>query len=73
MQLLLNIKDQDKASLLMAFLKSLNYVNSVEEVEDSKNFVIAESHKKLVRDRVKKSKASDLLDWDIIQDDFKGI
>jgi hypothetical protein len=73
MQLLLNIKDQDKASLLMAFLKSLNYVNSVEEVKGSENFIITESHKKIVRDRVKKSKAADLLNWDTIQDDFKGI
>ncbi len=70
MQLLLNIKDKSKATLLMEFLRSLNYVTSIEEVELDE---IPEAHKKLVRDRIKKSKESTLLDWDSVKNDFNGI
>jgi len=70
MQLLLNIKDNSKAALLMEFLKSLNYVNSIKEVEAQP---IPEPHKKLVRERIKKSKESTLLDWDTVKNDFDGI
>jgi hypothetical protein len=69
MQLLLNIKDNSKAALLMEFLKSLNYVSSIKEVDTE----IPEAHKKLVRERIKKSKESALLDWDSVKNDFDGI
>ena len=70
MQLLLNIKDNSKAALLKEFLKGLTYVSSIREVESQE---ILEAHKKLVRERIKKSKESDLLDWESIKDDFDGI
>ena len=73
MQLLLSVKDKAKANLLLEFLKSLNYVNSVEQVDDEQDFEVLESHKKLVRDRIKNSKASDLLDWETIKNNFDGI
>lgn len=70
MQLLLNIKDNAKAALLMQFLKSLNYVSSIKEVDADE---IPEAHKKIVRERIKKSKERDLLDWDVVKNDFDGI
>ncbi len=70
MQLLLNIKDNAKAALLMEFLKSLHYVSSIKEVESQQ---IPEAHKKLVRGRIKKSKESALLDWDSVKNYFDGI
>ena len=34
---------------------------------------IPKEHKALVRERIKNSKASELLDWEKVQDDFDGI
>ena len=34
---------------------------------------IPEQHKALVRDRIKKSKVADLLDWESVKNDFDGI
>lgn len=34
---------------------------------------IPEEHKVMVRERIKNSKASDLLDWENVKDDFDGI
>ena len=34
---------------------------------------IPEQHKALVRERIKNSKATNLLDWDNVKDDFDGI
>ena len=73
MQLLLNIKDKNKAALLFEFLKSLNYVSSVKQVDDIQIFDIPVEHKTLVRERIKNSKDSELLDWDNVKDDFDGI
>lgn len=50
MQLLLNIKDQSKAILLMEFLKSLNYISSIKQVEDNH---IPEWHKSILNNRLK--------------------
>lgn len=41
--------------------------------ESSINEDIPEQHKTLVRERIKNSKASELLDWDNVKDDFDGI
>lgn len=54
MQLLLNIKDKNKAALLMEFLKSLNYVNSVKQVDEKQLFDIPEWHKPILDKRLKK-------------------
>ncbi len=73
MQLLLNIKDKGKAALLLEFLKTLNYVSSVKQVDDNQMPDIPEEHKTLVRKRIKNSNAEELLDWNTIKDDFDGI
>lgn len=73
MQLILDIKDKNKAALLLEFLKSLNYVSSVKQVDDAQVLDIPEQHKALVRERIKNSKDSELLDWDKVKDDFDGI
>ena len=70
MQLLLNINDNSKAVLLMEFLKSLNYISSVRELDSTD---IPEAHKNLVRQRIKTSNESTLLDWDTVKTDFDGI
>lgn len=62
MQLLLNIKDKNKAALLLEFLKSLNYVTSVKQVdEETSDFTIPEEHQLLVDERRKTAKASDYI------------
>lgn len=37
------------------------------------NESIPEAHKTLVRERIKNSKANELLDWNKVQNDFDGI
>ncbi|MFY9308198.1 MAG: hypothetical protein WAQ28_04020 [Bacteroidia bacterium] len=62
MQLLLNIKDKNKAALLLEFLKSLNYVSSVKQVDDeTSDFTITDEDKRLVDERRKSAKASDYM------------
>jgi hypothetical protein len=58
MQLLLNIKDKTKAALLLEFLKSLNYVSSVKEVDEKQMFEIPEWHKQELDRRMKKHLAN---------------
>lgn len=41
--------------------------------KDSSIEEIPHHHKSFVRDRIKNSKAKELLDWENIQDDFDGI
>lgn len=41
--------------------------------ENIANDDIPGQHKALVRERIKNSKASELLDWDNVKDDFDGI
>ena len=61
MQLILNVKDKNKATLLLEFLKSLNYVNSVEQVDDEQGFEVPEWQQKIVLDRIKNSKPEDYI------------
>lgn len=62
MQLLLNIKDKNKAALLFEFLKSLNYVSSVEQVEDElAEASISDETKNLVDERRKTAKTTDYM------------
>lgn len=58
MQLLLNIKNNTKATLLAEFLKSLNYVSSVEEINDAP---IPPTHQKLVLNRIKNTKPQEYI------------
>jgi hypothetical protein len=41
--------------------------------ENSNNDVIPMEHKNMVRERIKNSKATELLDWDDVKKDFDGI
>lgn len=62
MQLLLNIKDNSKAVLLMEFLKSLSYI-SVEEV-DKTTISLTDEQKNILDERRATSKANDFIPWD---------
>lgn len=52
MQLLLNIKDNNKATLLFEFLKSLNYVSSIKQIEDEQSIEIPDWQKDGVMKRL---------------------
>jgi hypothetical protein len=62
MQLLLNIKDNSKAALLMEFLKSLSYI-SVEEV-DKTTVSLTDEQKNILDERRATAKADDFIPWD---------
>jgi hypothetical protein len=72
-QLIVNIKDKNKAALLLEFLKSLNYVSSVKQMDGAQVLDIPEEHKAQVRERIKNSKDSELLDWNNVKNNFDGI
>lgn len=69
MQLLLDIKDKNKAALLLEFLKSLNYI-SVKELSDN-DVIVSEAEKNIMRERVKKAKPENFKNWDDIKNSFK--
>jgi hypothetical protein len=71
MQLVLNITDKAKANLLLEFLKSLNYVNSVKEVEEEQDFDVPEWHKKIVLDRIKNAKPENYIAWKDFKKELK--
>lgn len=62
MQLLLDIKDNSKAGILLEFLKSLNYV-SVEEVEKSK-INLTEKEKRILDKRRVSVVEEDFIPWE---------
>ena len=61
---------EEKMEALKAFLKALKIKFEVPKNDD---FEIPDSHKKVVRERVKKSKTDELLDWDEVKNNFNGI
>lgn len=67
-QLLLNITDEKKASKLIEFLRTLNYINIQELSEE--NIQITEAEKKLMRKRLKNAKEEDFKDWDEIKEKY---
>ncbi len=71
MQLLLNIKDSNKANVLLEFLKSLNYINSIKQVEEDQNFEVPEWHKKIVLDRIKTSTPQSFKPWSEVKKQLK--
>ena len=71
MQLLLNVKDKNKAALLLEFLKSLNYVNSVEQVDEEQDFEVPEWQQKIVLDRINTSKPEDYVAWKDFKKELK--
>ena len=60
-QLLLNITDKKKATKLIEFLKTLNYINIQEFTEE--NIMIPEAEKELMRNRLENAKEEDFKDW----------
>ena len=58
-----------KANIFLEFMRSISFIKKIEEVSDS---IIPEEHKKLVRERIKKSTENPerLLDWDKVKDNF---
>lgn len=67
-QLLLNISDEKKASKLIKFLRTLNYINIQELSED--NIIIPESEKELMRKRFENAQEEDFKDWEEIKKKF---
>lgn len=64
-QLLLNISDEKKASKLIEFLKTLNYINILELSEE--NMMIPEAEKELMRKRLKNAKEEDFKDCEEVK------
>lgn len=71
MQLLLNVKDKNKANLLLEFLKSLNYVNSIEQLDEEQDIEIPEWHKKIVLDRIQTSTPENFKTWSEVKNQLK--
>ncbi len=67
-QLLLNITDKKKATKLIEFLKTLNYI-SIHEFNEENN-MIPEAEKELMRNRLESSKEEDFKDWDELKKKF---
>ncbi|HLV42266.1 MAG TPA: hypothetical protein VKY37_08305 [Brumimicrobium sp.] len=67
-QILLNITDKKKATKLIEFLKTLNYINIQEFTEE--NIMLPEAEKELMRNRLENSKEEDFKDWDEIKKKF---
>ena len=68
-QLLVNIKDDRKLSVLLDFLKSLNYI-SVEQLEENYTLV-TESEKAIMRARLKNSKTDNFKPWKEVKNNLK--
>ncbi|MDR9399666.1 MAG: hypothetical protein RI562_11445 [Salibacter sp.] len=64
-QLLLNISDEKKASKLIEFLKTLNYIDIHELTEE--DILIPEEEKGLMRKRLENAKEEDFNDWDKVK------
>ncbi len=68
-QVILNIPDKE-LDFFMTLVQKFKY-QLVKNTDDLTH--ISEEHKTLVRERIKNSKASDLLDWETEKDNFDGI
>ncbi len=60
----------DQLNALKAVVKALKVKF---ELKKENLQTIPEKHKDIVRERIKNSKASKLLDWDLVKNDFDGI
>ncbi len=60
----------DQLNALKAVVKALKVKF---ELKKENLQTIPEKHKNIVRERIKNSKASKLLDWDLVKNDFDGI
>ncbi len=60
---------ETKLSFFMNLFKELG----LEVKEEEEALFISKAHQKIVLDRIKNSKAEDLLIWDDVKDDFDGI
>jgi len=70
MQLLLDIKDKTKESVLINFLKSLNYI-SVEEVK-SQEIYLADSQKEILDERRSSTVAEEFVSWEKAKKQLKS-
>jgi len=70
MQLLVDIKDKTKESVLLNFLKSLNYI-SVEEVE-SKDVYLSDSQKEILDERRNSTVAEEFIPWEKAKKQLKS-
>jgi hypothetical protein len=70
MQLLVNIKDKTKESILINFLKSLNYI-SVKEVE-SKDVYLSDSQKEILDERRNSTVAEEFIPWEKAKKQLKS-
>ena len=70
MQLLVDIKDKTKESVLLNFLKSLNYI-SVEKVE-SKDIYLNESQKEILDERRNSTVAEEFIPWEKAKKQLKS-
>lgn len=68
-QVILNIPDKE-LDFFMTLVQKFKYqlVKNTDDLTD-----VSEEHKTLVRERIKNSKATDLLDWETEKDNFDGI
>jgi hypothetical protein len=62
MQLIVDIKDKTKGTVLINFLKSLNYI-SVEEIKSEKVY-LTDSHKETLDERRNSAVAEEFIPWE---------
>jgi hypothetical protein len=67
MKITLTVKE-NKASLLLAFLKTLGYV----KIEEEQELYIPEWHKKLVRERINNTPVSEYKNWNNLSEKFSS-
>lgn len=67
MKITLTVKE-NKASLLLAFLKTLGYV----KIEEEQELYIPEWHKELVRKRISETPVSEYKNWNHLSEKFSN-
>ena len=70
-QLILNINDASKITALLNFLKTLNYVSSVEKV-NSDAALLSKEQKAVLDERRKTAKEEDYIPWDEAKKQLKS-
>ncbi len=70
-QLILNINDASKITTLLKFLKTLNYVSSVEQIR-SNTPALTKGQKATLDDRRKKTKKDDYISWNEAKKNLKA-
>ena len=63
------VKETNDPDLIHSIKSLLDYANKKQQEQDAYN--IPETHKSLVRKRIKSTRTEQLLDWDKVQGKFK--